>query len=216
MFNFHVQLIIQMMTATPSLEEESNDDTPEEKDKGDEEDLRKKNMNFKISEINLEEELMWISQLRPSPTHKWWDLHFLWRQTSHYHHYQKSNHKSINIIKIVPIAASTIIHARNKKHFQISRFNGNPKFKYHSKGPKSARGFDFLAKTPPNGFLGDPEVFTMYHKHHLFKLRPASPSNKWRIYSCNWPQKLMMIIIIVDDHHHIQMAMMMRIPEVLK
>ena len=46
------------MTATPSLEEESNDDTPEEKDKGDEEDLRKKNTNFKISEINLGEELM--------------------------------------------------------------------------------------------------------------------------------------------------------------
>ena len=40
MFNFHVQLIIQMMTATPSLEEESNDDTPEEKDKGDKEDLK--------------------------------------------------------------------------------------------------------------------------------------------------------------------------------
>ena len=40
-----------MMTATPSLEEESNDDTPEEKDKGDEEDLRMKieaNMNNKL------------------------------------------------------------------------------------------------------------------------------------------------------------------------
>ena len=34
-------MTMQMMTATPSLEEESNDDTPEEKDKGDEEDLRK-------------------------------------------------------------------------------------------------------------------------------------------------------------------------------
>ena len=35
------------------------------------------------------------------------------------------------------------------------------------------------------------------HKHHLFELRPTSPSNKCRIYSCNWPPKLMMIIIIM-------------------
>ena len=36
-----LQMIMQAMTFTPSLEEESDDDTPEEKDKGDEEDLRK-------------------------------------------------------------------------------------------------------------------------------------------------------------------------------
>ena len=53
------------------------------------------------------------------------------------------------------------------------------------------------------------------HKHHLFELRPTSPSNKCRIYSCNWPPKT------YDDHHHydhhIQLMMrMVRIPEVLK
>ena len=41
LFLFMLQMIMQKMTATPSLEEESDDDTPEEKDKGDEEDLRK-------------------------------------------------------------------------------------------------------------------------------------------------------------------------------